>query len=109
MRVYGPAPETSVATIRQYGEFADRGEDPAVAAAAWTKAGFDDATTTAWLDARCFDAAAARALAVLDVTPHQATKRTRDGRRDYIDTIGFKVANGDMTPRQGAARCLSSR
>ena len=51
----------------------------------------------------------ARELADLAVTPGQATKRTRDGRRDYIDTIAFKVASGDLSPRQGAARAGSSR
>ena len=109
MRVYRPAPETGAHTIRRYGEFADRGADPAVAARGWTDAGFDDEATERWLDARCFDPAAARALAELDVTPLQATKRTRDGKGDYIDTIAFKVANGDLTARQAAARAMSSR
>ncbi|MEA2297983.1 MAG: hypothetical protein QOF77_919 [Solirubrobacteraceae bacterium] len=109
MRVYGPTPETSAETIERYGELADRGADPAVVAQGWTDAGFDDAATSRWLDARCFDAAAARALAELDITPNQSSKRTRDGKGDYIDTIGYKVANGDLTPRQAAARAISSR
>jgi hypothetical protein len=109
MKVYRPAPETGAHTIRQYGELADRGEDPSVAARAWTDAGFDDEETAKWLQARCFDPVAARALADLDVKPGQTSKRTRDGTGDYIDTIGFKVATGDLTPRQAAARCLSSR
>ncbi len=50
-----------------------------------------------------------RALAGLGVTPEQAAVRTRDGGDGYIDTIAYKVANGDLTPRQGAARTLSSR
>jgi hypothetical protein len=109
MKVYRPAPETSPATIRRYGEFADRGDEPYVAAQAWTKAGFDDEATARWLDARCFDPAAARALAELDVTALQASKRTRDGHGDYIDTIAYKVAQGDLTARQAAARAMSSR
>jgi hypothetical protein len=109
MRVYGPAPETSAETIERYGDLADRGGDPAAAALAWTKAAFDDEATSAWLDARCFDPTAARALADLDILPGQAAKRTRDGRGDYIDTIGYKVAAGDLTARQGAARSMSSR
>ena len=109
MRVYGPAPETSAATIEQYGEFAARGSDAAEAARAWTAAGFDDAATIAWLNARCFNPVSARELAELDVSARQASKRTRDGRGDYIDTVAYKVANGDLTARQGAARCLSSR
>lgn len=100
---------TSVDTIARYGELADRGEDPAVAAKAWTDAGFDDEETAKWLEARCFDPDVARDLTDLAVTPAQATKRTRDGRRDYIDTIAFKVSSGDLSARQGAARAGSSR
>ena len=107
MKVYEPAAWTSVRTIRQYGELAGRG-DPDAAAQAWTDAGFDDATTARWLEARCFDAPAARAMADMGVEPEQAAKRTRDGG-GYVDTIAYKVANGDLTARQGAARTLSSR
>jgi hypothetical protein len=109
MKVYGPTPETKVTTIERYGELADRGGDPADAARAWTNAGFDDPIAAAWLDARCFAPTAARQLADLDILPGQAAKRTRDGRGDYIDTIGYKVAAGDLTARQGAARSMSSR
>ncbi len=100
---------TSIDTIRRYGELADRGSEPAVAARAWSDAGFDDERTAMWLEARCFDPQAARELAGLSVTPTQASKRTRDGRGDYLDTIAFKVANGDLSARQGAARAGSSR
>jgi hypothetical protein len=108
MEVYEPAAWTSVATIRQYGDFAARG-DPGAAAQAWTDAGFDDSMTSRWLAARCFDAPAARALADMAVVPEQAAKRTRDGGGGYVDTIAYKVANGDLTARQAAARTLSSR
>jgi len=100
---------TKVDTITRFGELAARGEDPGAMAKAWTDAGFDDEETAKWLEARCFDPASARELADLAVTPGQATKRTRDGRRDYLDTIAFKVASGDLSPRQGAARAASSR
>jgi len=106
---YWSQSRTSVDTISRYGELADRGEDPAVAAKAWTAAGFDDDQTARWLEARCFDPQAARDLADLAVSPGQASKRTRDGRRDYLDTIAFKVASGDLSARQGAARASSSR
>ena len=109
MRVYGPAATTSPETIERYGQLAERGDLAEVAAQAWTEAGFDDAVTARWLSARCFDARAARALAELGVTPEQAAARTRDGGEGHIDTIGWKVANRDLTPRQGAARSLSSR
>jgi hypothetical protein len=103
------AARTSVETIERYGELADRAGDAGAAARAWTQAGFDDETTAKWLDARCFDPEAARALSALAVTPGQASKRTRDGRRDYVDTIAFKVSSGDLSARQGAARAMSSR
>ncbi len=108
MKVYEPEARTSVATIEEHGEFADRGGDPGAVAQAWSDAGFDDAVTARWLTARCFDAVAARALADMGVTPEQAAKRTRDGG-GYLDTIAYKVANGDLTARQGAARTMSSR
>ncbi|MEA2220260.1 MAG: hypothetical protein QOJ35_2886 [Solirubrobacteraceae bacterium] len=104
------AARTSVDTIKRYGELADRGDDPAVAANAWTSAQFDDEMTTRWLEARCFDPGAARELADLGVTPEQAAKRTRDGAGEsYIDTIAYKVSMRQLSPRQGAARAASSR
>jgi len=109
MRIYELPVKTHVETINRFGELADRGRPPAEAAAAWTKAGFGDETTTRWLTSRCFDPAAARALAELDVTPEQAAARTRDGSGGYADTIAYKVAAGDLTARQGMVRCLSSR
>jgi len=109
MKVHHPPARTSVETIRRYGELADRGGDPGEAAQAWTDAGFDDETTAKWLEVRCHDPQAARALADLRVTPKQVASRTRDGGGDYRDTLAHKVANGDMTPRQAAVRSLSSR
>jgi hypothetical protein len=109
MRVYGGGVQTNVATILEYGDFADRGGDPQAAADAWTAADFDDEGTARWLDARCFDPASARAMAELDVTPSQAAKKTRDGKGDYIDTLAFKVSSGDLSARQCAARARSSR
>ncbi len=109
MRIYEPPGTTSTETIKRYGELANRGGTAEVAAQAWTEAGFDDETTAKWLEARCFDPKAARALAELGVTPAQASARTRDGSGEYRDTIAYKVANGDLTPRQGAVRTSSSR
>jgi hypothetical protein len=100
---------TTADTITRFGELAEHLGDPADAAKAWTDAGFDDEQTAKWLEARCFDPEAARDLDELRVTPGQAAKRTRDGKRDYRDTIAFKVASGDLSPRQGAARASSSR
>lgn len=109
MEIYEPAPKTGVETIKRYGELADRGGSAEDAAQAWTDAAFDDEMTARWLEARCFDAPSARALADLGVTPEQAAVRTRDGGDRSIGTIASKVACGDLTARQGAARCLSSR
>ena len=109
MRVYHQAPRTSAETINKYGEMADRGDSADAAAQAWMDAGFDDEMTARWLAVRCFDPQAARALADLGLNPEQASVRTRDGGGDYVDTVGHKVANGDLTARQGYVRSLSSR
>jgi hypothetical protein len=108
MEIYEPAARTSLETIERYGQLADRGAGAAAAAQAWTEAGFSDELTARWLDVRCFDPGAARALAELGVSPEQAAVRTRDGGGD-IDTIAHKVASGDLSARGGAARSLSSR
>jgi hypothetical protein len=100
---------TTADTISRFSDLAEHVGDPADAAKAWTNAGFDDEQTAKWLEARCFDPESARELDELRVTPGQAAKRTRDGKRDYIDTIAFKVASGDLSARQGAARASSSR
>ncbi|MGH2882257.1 MAG: hypothetical protein ACRDPA_06070 [Solirubrobacteraceae bacterium] len=109
MRVYEPDVKTSIETIEWFGELAARTGVAEAVAQAWTDAGFADELTARWLYARCFDPRMARALAELGVTPEQAAVRTRDGGGGYIDTLGYKVATGDLTPRQGAARSLSSR
>ncbi len=108
MKIYEPAPKTNVETIRDWGELAERGGSAEIAAERWTHAGFNDEMTVRWLQARCFEPSAARELSELGVTPEQSAVRTRDGG-GYIETIAYKVANGDLTPRQGAARALSSR
>jgi hypothetical protein len=100
---------TTAETISRFDDLAEHIGDPADAARAWSDAGFDDEQTAKWLAARCFDPQAARELDDLSVTPGQAAARTRDGKRDYRDTIAFKVASGDLSPRQGAARASSSR
>lgn len=112
MKIYELPVKTHSETITQFGELADRGGSPEAAAQAWTKAGFGDVMAARWLKARCFDPAAAQALTELGVQPEQAATRTRDGggsSGEYLDTIAYKVAAGDLTARQGAVRSLSSR
>ncbi|MBV9820449.1 MAG: hypothetical protein JOZ07_19135 [Solirubrobacterales bacterium] len=107
MRIHRPTPITRAETIVGHSEQTARWDDAERAARAWTRAGFDDATMARWLRARCFEPAAARALADLGVAPEQAAVRSREG--GSIDTIAGKVAAGVLTARQGAARALSSR
>ena len=107
MKIYELPVKTHSETITQFGELADRGGSPEAAAQAWTKAGFGDVMAARWLKARCFDPATE-----LGVQPEQAATRTRDGggsSGEYLDTIAYKVAAGDLTARQGAVRSLSSR
>jgi hypothetical protein len=108
MKIYELPVKTHGETVARFGEFADRGGSADAAAKAWTKAGFGDEMTARWLKARCFDPEAARALTELGVLPEQAAVRTRDGG-ERIDTIAYKVAAGELTPRQGAVRSFSSR
>jgi len=108
MKIYELPVKTHAETIKRFGEFGEHGGTADAAAEAWTKAGFGDEMTARWLEARCFDPVSARALADLGVLPEQAAVRTRDGG-DYLNTIAYKVAAGDLTPRQGAVRSLSSR
>lgn len=63
---------------------------------AWEEAGFTGAEVDEWLKARCFQPAAARDLADAGVTPEDAREPTHFGAADYVDTIGYKVANGDL-------------
>jgi len=82
-----------VQTIKRQGPLAcPAGRAAWAVAQEWTEAGFGDELTARWLDARCFDAGAARVLTELGVTPEQAAARTRAGDGGYVDTIGFKVA-----------------
>ncbi len=113
MRVYPATTPETFATITpealaEYGELTDHVGGAAAAARAWNDAGFNEQGAKRWLAARCFAPSAALALSELGVAPEQAAARTRDGDGG-MDTIAYKVALGALTPRQGAARSLSSR
>lgn len=87
--------------IVAHGHFA-HGGDPQSTTEAWEEAGFDAAEVQEWLLARCFTPAAARDLADAGVTADLARMRTSAdaGAGDYTDTIGFKVADGDLSAEE---------
>ncbi len=82
--------------IEERGYFATGGGDSYLTAETWAEAGFDWAEVEEWLKARCFDPGAARDLSDAGVTPEMASIRTDAGRGDYVDTVGFKVSDGDL-------------
>lgn len=86
------------AVIEGHGPEAAAGATPEAAAREWAAAGFDDPAEVAeWLAARCFAPRGARALDDAGVTPEQAAALTREGSAGYEETVGFKVARGDLS------------
>jgi len=51
----------------------------------------------AWLDARCFNSGDAYELKAAGVTPAQASTLTGEGLGEYVDTLGYKVSNSDLS------------
>ena len=76
------------------------GEDtPDATAQAWINQGF---TGLDWLiSARCFCPRSARALADHGITPEEASTAGPDD----VDTVGYAVANGDMSAVSAAELC----
>lgn len=81
--------------IERHGHFA-HGGNPDDTTETWAESGFDAREVDEWLGARCFDPNAARDLADTGVEAVDARMKTEAGRGDYTDTIGFKVAAGDL-------------
>jgi hypothetical protein len=81
--------------VEKHGHFA-HGGNPDDAAEAWAESGFSADEVDEWLAARCFHPSAARDLADAGVTAELAAIRTEAGAGDYVDTVGFKVADGDL-------------
>jgi hypothetical protein len=81
--------------IERHGQFA-HGGNPDDTAETWEGAGFATDEVDEWLQARCFDPNAARDLTDAGVTPEMARMKTSAGAGDYVDTVGFKVADGDL-------------
>jgi hypothetical protein len=68
------------------------------AAREWIAEGFDDADeVAAWLDAGCLEAAHARRLDDAGLTPEQAALRTSAGGDGAEDTLGRKLARGELS------------
>lgn len=84
--------------LEQAGAEAHMGQTPEEAARDWLSAGFDDSDdVAAWLEARCFKPGAARALEDAGIESDQAALRTTAGSDTYEETVGYKVARGDLS------------
>jgi len=81
--------------IERHGHFA-HGGNPDDAAETWVESGFEADEVEEWLQARCFNPSAARDLADSGVTADMARMKTSAGSGDYVDTVGFKVSDGDL-------------
>ncbi len=65
-------------------------------AEAWEETGLDAAQVEEWLNARCFNPSAAEDMADVGITPQMAMMKTEAGSGDYVETVAFKVATGDL-------------
>jgi hypothetical protein len=81
--------------VEAHGYFA-HGGNPDDTAETWAESGFEADEVEEWLRSRCFDPNAARDLADAGVTPEMARMKTSVGAGDYVDTVGFKVSDGDL-------------
>lgn len=81
--------------IKRHGDVA-HGGDLDGTAEAWEETGLDAAEVEEWLNARCFNPSAAEDMADAAITPQMATMKTNAGSGDYVDTVAFKVATGDL-------------
>ena len=81
--------------IERHGHFA-HGGNPDDTAEAWAESGFEADEVEEWLLARCFNPSAARDLADAGIAPDMARMKTSAGAGDYVETVGFKVSDGDL-------------
>jgi hypothetical protein len=89
---------TMLDVIEAVGDFAHGGEDPNNHAWYWMHAGFTPDEAEAWLtDARCFYVSAAAMMRHCGMTPEQAATRLPDGYGGMTETLGYRVANGDIS------------
>ena len=95
-----PTPEDTAPAIRTVietvGEFA-HGGDIEGTVAQWQELRFTADEVRAWLDARCFEAWAAKDLFNAGVTPEQAARRINlPCYSGEGETIGYACSNGDL-------------
>jgi hypothetical protein len=88
-------PKTIRAVVEKHGHFA-HGGNPDDTAETWAESGFEADEVEEWLLARCFNPSAARDLADAGVSAEMAKMKTDAGSGDYVDTVGFKVSDGDL-------------
>jgi len=85
-----------IEVLKFHGDFAHDG-DVKAAAQEWLDEGFTAAEADEWLDARTFDPVAARRLLGVDIDATLASLETDAGIGGYVDTVGYKVSNGDLS------------
>ena len=88
--------------IERHGYLA-HGGDPDAASEAWEETGMEPGEVEGWLEARCFDPEAAEDMDEIGITPDMASVRTDAGSGGYVDTVGHKVAAGDLQREEACA------
>ena len=84
--------------LKRHGDAAFESRPAEKVAEDWLDAGFEDAEEVdEWLSARCFSPRTAYKLDSAGFTPEQASIRTTEGEASDEDTIGYKVARGDLS------------
>lgn len=83
--------------LEQERDFAIGNGDATAVAREWHEAGFSAREVREWLEARCFEASAAKELRDAGVTSEQSSRRIYVDCGDYGETIGYAVSNGDLT------------
>jgi hypothetical protein len=70
--------------------------NPAWACEVWEETGFEAGEVDEWLNACCFDPDTAEDMDDVGINPEMASMQTEAGNGDYVDTVGYKVAAGDL-------------
>jgi hypothetical protein len=79
-------------------DFSVGSEDPRDVAEEWADEGFTAKEVWQWIHvARCWSASAAGRLRDAGVTPNEAAVLTSEGTGGYVETVGYKVANCDLS------------